>query len=74
MNRVINELSLWGPVLKVEPGSAALVIVRRHFDAADEVFEISVTTHSAERFHVFDGAQSVEGLNARGGHLVGDHR
>lgn len=36
--------------LKVDAGSPALMIVRRYFDAADEVFEITVTTHPAERF------------------------
>lgn len=36
--------------LKADAGSPALVIVRRYFDAADEVFEITVTIHPAERF------------------------
>lgn len=36
--------------LKVDAGSPALMIVRRYFDAADEVFEITVTVHPAERF------------------------
>ena len=36
--------------LKVDAGSPALMIVRRYFDAADEVFEITVTIHPAERF------------------------
>jgi GntR family transcriptional regulator len=36
--------------LKVDSGSPALMIVRRYFDAADEVFEITVTIHPAERF------------------------
>lgn len=36
--------------LEVEAGSPALVIVRRYFDAADDVFEITVTLHPAERF------------------------
>lgn len=36
--------------LKVDAGSPALKIVRRYFDAADEVFEITVTLHPAERF------------------------
>jgi GntR family transcriptional regulator len=36
--------------LKVDAGSPALMIMRRYFDAADEVFEITVTIHPAERF------------------------
>ena len=36
--------------LQVDAGSPALMIVRRYFDAADEVFEITVTIHPAERF------------------------
>jgi GntR family transcriptional regulator len=36
--------------LQVEAGSPALMIVRRYFDAADDVFEISVSIHPAERF------------------------
>jgi hypothetical protein len=36
--------------LKVDAGSPALMVVRRYFDAADEVFEITVTVHPAERF------------------------
>jgi DNA-binding GntR family transcriptional regulator len=36
--------------LKVDAGSPALMVVRRYFDAADEVFEITVTIHPAERF------------------------
>jgi DNA-binding GntR family transcriptional regulator len=36
--------------LRDEPGSAALMVVRRYFDAADEVCEITVTIHPAERF------------------------
>lgn len=36
--------------LKVDAGSPALMIVRRYFDAADVVFEITVTLHPAERF------------------------
>jgi DNA-binding GntR family transcriptional regulator len=40
---------LAGP-LKAEAEAPALQIIRRYFDASDEVFEISVTTHPAERF------------------------
>jgi DNA-binding GntR family transcriptional regulator len=36
--------------LAAEAGSSALMIVRRYFDAAGEVFEITVTIHPAERF------------------------
>jgi len=36
--------------LEAEAGSPALQIVRRYLDAADEVFEITVTIHPAERF------------------------
>lgn len=36
--------------LKVDAGSPALMVIRRYFDAADEVFEITVTIHPAERF------------------------
>ena len=38
--------------LKVEPGSAALKVIRRYLDAADEAFEISVSVHPAGRFTV----------------------
>jgi DNA-binding GntR family transcriptional regulator len=37
-------------LLKAEEGGLALQIVRRYLDAADEAFEISVTTHPADRF------------------------
>ena len=36
--------------LNVDAGSAALMVIRRYFDAADEVFEITVSIHPAERF------------------------
>ena len=36
--------------LQVEPGAAALKIVRRYLDAAGQVFEVSDTVHPAERF------------------------
>ncbi len=36
--------------LKVDAGTPALMIVRRYFDAADDVFEITMTIHPAERF------------------------
>lgn len=36
--------------LKVDASSPALMVIRRYFDAADEVFEITVTIHPAERF------------------------
>lgn len=37
--------------LQAEPGSAALKIVRRYLDPADQVFEISVSVHPADRFN-----------------------
>ena len=37
-------------LLKAEEGSPALRIVRRYLDASDEAFEITVTTHPADRF------------------------
>lgn len=36
--------------LKADAGSPALVVVRRYFDSADDVFEITVSIHPAERF------------------------
>lgn len=38
--------------LTIKAGAAALQIVRRYFDAAGQVFEVSVTVHPAERFSV----------------------
>ncbi|SAL40329.1 GntR family transcriptional regulator [Caballeronia cordobensis] len=38
--------------LRVEPGTAALEIVRRYLDPAGESFETSVSIHPAERFSV----------------------
>jgi GntR family transcriptional regulator len=38
--------------LRLEAGAAALKIVRRYFDAAGKVFEVSVTVHRADRFLV----------------------
>ena len=37
-------------LLKAEAGSPALQLVRRYLDASDEAFEISITTHPADRF------------------------
>jgi len=37
-------------LLKAEAGSAGLQIVRRYLDASGETFEVSVTTHPADRF------------------------
>jgi len=48
--------------LKVDAGSPALMIIRRYLDTADEVFEISVTIHPAERFTF-----SMELSRAKGG-------
>lgn len=36
--------------LKADAGSAALKVTRRYLDAKDEVFEISVSIHPADRF------------------------
>lgn len=36
--------------LQAEAGSAALKVIRRYLDSADEMFEISVSTHPADRF------------------------
>jgi GntR family transcriptional regulator len=36
--------------LRAEPGSPALKLTRRYLDAAEEVFEISVSLHPADRF------------------------
>ena len=36
--------------LQADVGSPALKIVRRYIDAANEIFEISVTVHPADRF------------------------
>lgn len=38
--------------LRTAPGTAALKIVRRYFDAQGEMFEASVSVHPAERFSV----------------------
>jgi len=37
-------------LLKAEAGSAGLQIVRRYLDSSDDAFEVSVTTHPADRF------------------------
>jgi len=37
-------------LLKAEAGSPALQLVRHYLDASNEAFEISVTTHPADRF------------------------
>jgi len=37
-------------VLRVDAGTPALKVVRRYFDPADEVFEVSVSVHPADRF------------------------
>ena len=36
--------------LRAEAGSAALKVIRRYLDSADEVFEISVSIQPADRF------------------------
>jgi GntR family transcriptional regulator len=45
-----NAVSLSPSRLKVEVNSPALQLVRRYLDANDFAFEISVTTHPADRF------------------------
>ena len=37
--------------LKADANSAALKIVRRYLDSSDQVFEISVSVHPADRFN-----------------------
>ena len=36
--------------LQADAGSAALKVIRRYLDSADEMFEVSVSTHPADRF------------------------
>ncbi len=50
--RAVTVTATMAKRLRVEPGSAALEIVRRYFDAGGESFETSVTLHPAERFHI----------------------
>jgi len=37
-------------LLKADKGSAGLQIVRRYLDSSDDAFEVSITTHPADRF------------------------
>ena len=37
-------------LLQVPPGSASLNVVRRYADAQGRVFEVTVTTHAAQRY------------------------
>jgi len=49
----VRAVSLSPPLaglLKAEAGSPALQLVRRYLDASSDAFEISVTTHPADRF------------------------
>lgn len=39
-----------GEALRIEGGAPALKITRRYFDSSDDVFEISVSLHPADRF------------------------
>ncbi|WP_414449364.1 GntR family transcriptional regulator [Burkholderia sp. 22PA0099] len=50
--RAVTVAPLMARRLQVEPGSAALQIVRRYYDSAGTSFETSVTLHPAERFHI----------------------
>jgi len=40
--------------LKAEAGSPALQLVRRYLDSSNDTFEISITTHPADRFTLLD--------------------
>lgn len=49
----VRAVSLTAPLaelLKAEAGTPALQLVRRYVDASDDTFEISITTHPADRF------------------------
>jgi len=50
--RAMTVPATMAPSLQVEPGSTALKIIRWYFDAAGQVFEISVSIHPADRFAV----------------------
>lgn len=48
--RAVSLTPALAELLKAESGSPALQLVRHYLDASNEVFEISVTTHPADRF------------------------
>ena len=48
--RAVSLSSSLADSLKADAGSPALQIVRRYLDASDTAFEVSVTTHPADRF------------------------
>ena len=48
--RAVGLTAQLAQLLKAEAGSPGLQIVRHYLDASDEAFEISVTTHPADRF------------------------
>jgi len=53
IHQEVRAVSLSEPLallLKAEPGSPALQLVRHYLDEGNEAFEISVTTHPADRF------------------------
>lgn len=47
--------------LQVAPGMAGLEILRQYFDAAGQIFEVSVTVHPSDRFAVAMRLQRSEG-------------
>ena len=48
--RAVSLSASLAELLKAEAGSPALQLVRHYLDASNEAFEISVTTHPADRF------------------------
>jgi DNA-binding GntR family transcriptional regulator len=55
IRQVIRAISLdeaMAQALQVKPGMAGLEILRQYFDAAGQIFEVSVTVHPADRFAV----------------------
>ncbi len=48
--RAVSLTPAQAELLQAEAGSPALQLVRRYLDAANDAFEISVTTHPADRF------------------------
>lgn len=48
--RAVSLSSSLAELLKAESGAPALQLVRHYLDASDQTFEISVTTHPADRF------------------------
>jgi DNA-binding GntR family transcriptional regulator len=50
--RAVKVSETMASILKVEPGTPGLHILRWYYDAAGQVFEVSVTVHPADRFSV----------------------